>query len=157
VTAKLVNATLYQSDAVLAERVDTERLGLYIMELADATYEVMRGVNQPEMLDVVVLVRPAADVDPGDHLRLWVLSDLDDEPSYTPDRAGLLDGIRSVTVPALTGPIAFAITFSVAGALPPAEHQPPAPGEWRVAAASLGEEATPTIPDDLIPALWRSD
>lgn len=156
-TAKLVNATLYQSDAVLAERADTEELGLYIVALADAAYEAMLGVSQPEMLDVVVIARPQADVEPGDSLRLWLLSDLADEPGHDPDRSDLITGLRAVPIPTLTGPIAFAITFSVAGALPPAEHRPKVPEQWRVAAASSDPSDSSNVPDDLIPVLWRSD
>ncbi|MGH1489780.1 MAG: hypothetical protein ACRBK7_10350 [Acidimicrobiales bacterium] len=148
---ELVNATLYQPDSVLADRVDTDAFGLYIVALSESISEALATANEPEMLELIAIARPVGDdIEPGDNSRFWLLSSLE-EPV---ERAELNEALRAVVVPPLTGPIAFALTFAVAGALPPAEHEQRAPLEWQMAAATVEGPGTPVVPDDLIPALW---
>lgn len=159
-----MNATLYQSDEVLVERIASDDLSRYVLTLSAAMSRALASANRPEMLDVVVIARPAADCEPDDRVRFWLLSDLED-PAEHNDREGLAEELAAVPTPELTGPIAFALTFSMAGALPPSEHEPRAPQEWQLAAATgpggRGGRAdtdagstTAVIPDDLIPSIW---
>lgn len=147
---ELVNATLYQQDSVLADRVDTDALGLYIVALSEEVGEALSLTSEPEMLDLVAIARPAEEVDPGDNTRFWLLSSLE-EPI---ERTTLIEKLQTVAAPSLTGPIAFALTFGVAGALPPAEHDQRAPLEWQMAAATVEGPGARVVPDDLIAALW---
>jgi hypothetical protein len=147
----VVNLVLYQPDAILRERAPSVPLfGEYVKLLEAQCFAFFAEASTPEIFDVVVVIRPRR------RSKVWFVSSLRAGSDLTlSDLRQRLEGIRAPDV--RKGPIAFAISGTVAGALRLINdgahpYHPPLPTEWREAAASLENPAL--VPDGILEAVW---
>ena len=149
-----VNVTLYQADDVLQERVASEdELAAYLKSLQRVCSEFLAKAKKPELLDIVVAIKP------GRLSRVWVVSSVapSGDAGLNPLR-GKLEALRAPEI--RRGPVAVAISGSIAGAQPrprdPSRaYQPPMPKEWQQAAAKAGTALN--VPDGILAIVWPDE
>jgi hypothetical protein len=146
---KAEKAVLYQPEPVLAQRVSSvPALAEYMKQVEALVREAFKDSTTPEMLDVVLILKP------GGKARAWLVSSL----SKPPDRSQLIERIQKIpTLFVREGPFAFAICTSIAGAQRASHATPgpylPLPEEWRAAAQDSAEPLS--IPDGIIDKVWK--
>ena len=144
------SVVLYQPDAILDERVPSvEGFAAYIKEIQAVCSTYFADANAPEALDVVVAIKP------GGHSHVWFVSP--SRPENDESLGRLRQQIESVNPPAVrTGPVAFAIMASIAGAqrepTGSGEFRPPMPKAWMDAASKTPQQAL--VPDDVLHHAW---
>ena len=144
-SATMSNVVLYQPDAVMNERMgDVRPFALFIQKL-EVVCNGSLTTMECEGLDVVVVLKP------GGQSRVWFVSSL----SKAPDRSRLKVAIEKIEVPAVSGPVAFALAYDLNGYahLMPAggKFRPPIPAEWLAKTRGKGPLL---IPDGFIPYVW---
>lgn len=145
-----VNLVLYQPDDVLRDRVpDIKMLAAYIKRLQAICEQFFAETRTPEILDVVVAVKP------GKRARVWFVS------STRTAADTQLDSLRKALeavepMPLRNGPVAVAISATIAGAerkLPHSNsppYSPPIPEEW----AKVADKSRTPVPDGILEILW---
>jgi hypothetical protein len=131
---------MLQNDALLMRRAGSvEEVGLYLKGVRGVFDQVYAGIDTPETISAVVVVKP------GRKARLWLVSSLKNPP----DRTDLLTHFQALAAPEVQeGPVAFVIRLTVAGAA--MERIPLLPPEWT--AAFEGHFAI--MPDAITTYLW---
>jgi len=147
----VVTVVLYQPDSILAVRVqDGDSVAAYIADVRAVATAFFDGVARPELLDIVVAVKPLR------RSRAWFVAP--DRLKSDPQLLALQLKIEKLRAPTVVGgPIAFAMLASLGGAqrkLPDTKaFQPPIPDEWTTAAQAGGAQHL-SIPDDFLAAAW---
>lgn len=146
---KTVTVVLYQPDEVLRNRVPSiEMLADFLKRLERVCSEFFDRAKTPEILDVVVAIKP------GRRLRIWFVS-----PSrrQRDEQLNLLrQALEAVEAPDIrNGPVAVAILGAIAGAqrkVPdPKAFAAPIPKEWKQAMKMAGRGI---VPDDVLRVVW---
>lgn len=146
---EMKSITLYQPNEVMQERVpDMRALTSYIRSVQTACQSHFAGVSAPELLDVVVAIRP------GRRARAWFVSTT--RPVNDESLSRLRRQIETVPPAEVRGgPVAFAIVASIAGASQPSPdpsgYAPPMPREWREAPIA---DSGAVVPDDILRVVW---
>jgi hypothetical protein len=146
---KAGSVVLYQPDAPLSARLSSDaELASYIKRLEAACTTFFASENTPEQLDIVVGLKPQKKV------RVWFVSSRrsSQDKSLRALRAKL-EAILPCEVH--SGPVAFALCCTVAGASPRKDkepYEPPEPKEWREA---IGNKPV-LIPDGIFAKIWRN-
>jgi hypothetical protein len=142
------SVVLYQPDAPLSARLSSDaELAAYIKRLEAACTTFFASENTPEQLDIVVGLKPQKKV------RVWFVSSRrsSQDKSLRALRAKL-EAIPPCEVH--SGPVAFALCCTIAGAPPRKDkepYEPPEPKEWRDA---IGSKSV-LIPDGIFAKIWR--
>jgi TonB family protein len=137
------NIVLYQPDEVVKTRLPgAGHLAAYIEKLQTAAGEAFAKSTTPDVLHIVVAVRP------GKKARIWLTGSKLDAPTLETLRK-TLEAIPAVDV--REGPVAFAISGKIAGGTPPTEEIP-MPEEWQEAVKKLPQPVI--IPDGLLDTVW---
>ena len=135
---------LYQPDNVLQERLSGSVRGLtdnikQLMSTCEASFA--RPPIQ-ETLNIIVAVRP------GKRSRVWFVSS---RPTNTPQGQALRRKLEAITPCEVRGgPVAFALSYKVAGGDGKRLKNPPMPKEWEDAAK--GKELL--FPDGILDIVW---
>lgn len=145
---KSESVVLYQPDKPLTERLgSTQDLAAYIKRIEAACTAFLASEKTPEQLDIVVGLKPQKKV------RVWFVSSRrsSQDKSLRALRAKL-EAIPPCEVH--SGPVAFALCCTIAGASPRKDkepYEPPEPKEWRDARGSKPL----LIPDGIFAKIWR--
>jgi hypothetical protein len=140
------SVVLYQPDAPLSARLSSDaELASYIKRIFAVCTAFFASEKTPEELDIVVGLKPEKKV------RVWFVSSRrsSQDKSLRALRAKL-EAIAPCEVH--SGPIAFALCCTIAGAPPRKDkepYEPPIPKEWRDAGEGL------LIPDGIFEKIWR--
>jgi hypothetical protein len=142
------SVVLYQPDAPLSARLSSDaELASYIKRLEAACTAFFASENAPEQLDVVVGLKPAKKV------RVWFVSSR--RSSQDKSLRALRTKLEAIPPCEVhSGPVAFALCCTIAGASPRKDkepYQPPMPKEWRDATA--GKDVL--VPDGIFERIWR--
>jgi hypothetical protein len=148
-TSKMANVVLYQPDGVMKERIgDVQPLAAFIQKI-QTVCEPSFTTEEGEGVDIVVVLKPRG------QSRVWFVSSL----PKMPDRAKLKAAIEAIGVPAVSGPIVFALSYDLNGfthRLPESgKFQPPIPAEW---SEKVKDTKGPLlIPDGFLPYVWPDE
>ena len=143
---ELEQLVLYQSGDVIEERLsDFNKLSEYVKRLRDVCQKFFAVDAQPEMLDVVVAVRP------GRKSRIWFVSSRQSKPDAKRESLRReLEKVKPCDVK--NGPIVFAIAGKVAGGDGKRRMgSTPMPAEWQRAAE---RQKNVVIPDGVLDLVW---
>jgi hypothetical protein len=138
---------LYQPDARLNERLgSTEDLAAYIKRIDTACTAFFASEKTPEQLDIVIGLKPEKKV------RVWFVSSR--RPSQDKSLVALRQKLEAIPPCEVhSGPVAFAMCCTIAGAAPRKDkepYQPPTPKEWRDAM-----RVKPVlVPDGIFEKIW---
>ncbi len=149
---KTLNIVLYQPDSVLAIRLPAggaTALANYTERLEAAASNALSDVVSSELLDIVIIVRPAS------RSRVWFVSERSADDDGLVRLRHKLESVEPLLVKA---PVGFAISGSLGGARPPAStesFEPPVPPEWRSASAQLSGPVE--LVDGLLPLVWPDE
>ena len=129
---------IYQSRDVLLKRMpDQGAVSDYVAQLKALTHNFYVGESKPEILHMVLVIRPAGRV------RAWLMSSARKPDS--PDLRRLRGLVESVKPPAvLGGPVALGLSGTVAGGdgtelLEGEAARNPVPPEWRAIEAAAAD------------------
>ena len=136
----------YQSGDVIEERLpDFSKLSDYIKRLQDASQRFFATNAKPEMLDIVVAVRP------GRQSRIWIVSSVNQSDAKHQSLRSELEKVKPCDV--RNGPIAFAIAGKVAGGDGKKRiSSTPMPVEWQRAVDR--SKGSVVIPDGILDTVW---
>jgi hypothetical protein len=148
----MLEIVLYQPDEVLQRRAGSpERLAAYVKILRAECAAFFRKATDPELLDIVVAIRPER------RSKIWFASTTRAENDQAlQELRAQLESIKPPDV--REGAVAFALIASIAGERHPAEQAgepftPPIPPAWQeVISKHSGMVA---IPDDILESVWQ--
>jgi hypothetical protein len=139
---KLQRLRLYQTEDIVAARVDVDSLANSAKAIQQAFERLTAGAWLPEVKGVVVAVA----IRPGRRQRIWCELVGKNAPR---DAVKLDTELAKTTTPDVKGLVAYALEFAREGQKP---TLPIVPKSWQAVAKQAGREIL--IPDDAVAALW---
>jgi hypothetical protein len=146
--------TLYQPDAVLAERLGTvDAFGAYVNTVRDKLSEFWENNKVPQPMAGVVVVG----IKPPSQSRFWLILPVEQRAEF---QLALNSKLKDLPVPPVkNGGVAVAINFTLGDITPPVrdmkQYAPPMPEEWSTALKTMTEPEP--LPDCVFNRIWKDN